>query len=316
MSATPKDSYLRFTAQALAVDVVTAEVAGELEAAGVPHALMKGPAIAEWLYPGDVRHYVDTDLLVQPEHYSEGEGCLASLRFARAFGPLPHPRMHAPLATEWVRGGEVVDLHVSLRGAQADASAVWAALAPSLDEQVVAGRTVKTLGETVRLVLVVLHVAHHGERHQGPLRDLERALERVPTERFATAQEFAARIGAEEAFAAGLGSHPAGRRLATRLSIDTSPSAARLYAASPVPLVAGFEALARTPRVRRKIALLVAEVVPSRDFIRWWSPIARRGRVGLAAAYVGRILWLLVRTPRAFSIWLAIRRRGDHERSA
>ncbi|MDX6664460.1 MAG: putative nucleotidyltransferase, partial [Solirubrobacteraceae bacterium] len=52
-------------ARALVVDRATAEAAGAMSAAGVPVVLLKGPAIAQWLYdPCEQRGYSDADLLV------------------------------------------------------------------------------------------------------------------------------------------------------------------------------------------------------------------------------------------------------------
>jgi hypothetical protein len=48
---------------------------------------------------------------------------------------------------------------------------------------------------------------------------------------------------------------------------------------------------------RERLRLLGAELFPSAAFMRVWSPMARRGWVGLLCAYLVRPLWLLWQLP-------------------
>src|SRR5207244_10725591 len=63
--------------------------------------------------------------------------------------------------------------------------------------------------------------------------------------------------------------------------------------------------LSRTPGVPGKLALLKQEAFPGADFMRTRSDLARRGSVGLAAAYALRLVKLTWQVPRAH---LALRR--------
>jgi hypothetical protein len=70
----------------------------------------------------------------------------------------------------------------------------------------------------------------------------------------------------------------------------------------------GFEWLSRVPGFRAKARLVAGKLVPDVQFMRAWSPLARRGRVGLAAAYAFRILWLAWHAIPGFIAWLRARR--------
>jgi hypothetical protein len=50
------------------------------------------------------------------------------------------------------------------------------------------------------------------------------------------------------------------------------------------------------------------KLVPPATFMRKWSRLARRGRIGLLLAYLWRPLWLVGRTPRAMAQWRQARR--------
>src|SRR5688500_1357109 len=77
----------------LLIDKVTVEVARALHAAGIPHLLLKGPAIAGWLYDRtEVRAYGDTDLLIPHECWEAATGVLQGLGFTHDVENMAHPR--------------------------------------------------------------------------------------------------------------------------------------------------------------------------------------------------------------------------------
>ena len=75
-----------------------------------------------------------------------------------------------------------------------------------------------------------------------------------------------------------------------------------------VPLAHGFEELATTRGIRAKLAVLRQELIPSAEFMRWWSPLARRGPLGLAASYVWRPLYLALKAGPGLLAWRRARR--------
>ena len=115
-------------ALALSVDHSTAEVLRAFEGEGVSSLVLKGPALARWLYgPGERRHYGDVDLLVAPPHWETAQRVLAELGFvARGeLGPGPTPWWNAH-ALEWTHPAyyAVVDLHYTLQGVGVGARAL------------------------------------------------------------------------------------------------------------------------------------------------------------------------------------------------
>ena len=103
----------------LAIDKVSAEVIGVFEAAGIDVLLVKGPVIAAWLYPHDVRHYGDGDLLVSPADWDRSVAVLEELGFPRLSRGARHPRMESQAGTGFIRGAESIDLHSTLPGLRA-----------------------------------------------------------------------------------------------------------------------------------------------------------------------------------------------------
>src|SRR5436305_6385068 len=82
---------VRNVAWELALDSALAEVAGELERRGVQSLLLKGPALARWLYDEvTARSYADIDLLIAPDQFGTARACLGELGFDR-YGTGLHP---------------------------------------------------------------------------------------------------------------------------------------------------------------------------------------------------------------------------------
>lgn len=290
----------------VAVDAVTVEVVSSLERAGVPAVLLKGPSVARWLYDDAAsRTYTDSDILVSPDRVVDAEAVLGRLGFKRAWGPLPHPGMEAPPAAPWRRGPFSVDLHETLPGALAQRQRVWDALSSNLDDLELTGGTVRVLNHRARLLHVALHAAHHGPRVGQPLADLGAALARIPIADWIATAELAKRVGAETALAEGLRMLPEGRRLSTDLGIARPPSRDwQLRSFNGADLATGLDRLWEAPGTRSKALILKEEMFPSREFMRWWSPLARRSSRGLVAAYGWRLVYLAMRMPHAVLVWL------------
>ena len=99
----------------LAVDAQTVRVVQAFRRAGIEPILLKGPAVASWLYAGDMhRSYRDTDLMVDPGVREPAFRALRSLGYGRR----PDPRGPAVSSTTWLRQGMAVevDLHTAIWG--------------------------------------------------------------------------------------------------------------------------------------------------------------------------------------------------------
>ena len=297
----------------LAVDAVTAEVVKALHAAGVRSLLLRGPAIAQWLYAGEaeqIRTYEDLDLLVPPEEIDRCHRALEAIGFVNRFAAFA-PGETAEHSSEWWRQGSIVavDLHRTLQGVRADSEALWSAMSADTEMLAVADTEVEVPTEPARALVVVIHAAHHGIAEPKPLRDLELLLDRADPSLWQESARLAERLEATPAFAAGLLLRPEGARIAERLGIsDAVDTEAALLSRSAGPTAFGYARLAAIPGLRRKLAFLLRNLVPTAGFMRYAYPIARRGRVGLLLAYLWRPLWLLGHAGPDLAAWLRARR--------
>jgi hypothetical protein len=305
---------LRLAAFSLAVDRVTAEVTTALDAARIPSVLVKGPAIANWLYAGEgARLYADTDLLVRAADWEGALAVLAGLGFEDDLGPLRHPRMESGAGHPWVRAadGASVDLHRTLFGIGAEPEEVWAAFSTGAVRQRVGGVEVAMPPLSARLLHVCLHaVQDGGDPLTKPMRDLQRAVATVPIETWARAGELAERLRATEAFAAGLRLPPGGREVAEAIGARRAGAAGAALRLEGTPLAEGIQQLAEAPGARAKLALAMREAFPNPAFMRWWTPLARRGHAGLALAYPWRLAWLAYRALPGYRAWRRAARTG------
>jgi hypothetical protein len=290
------------TARSLAIDLLVAEVVPALTAAGVRAVLLKGATVASWLYTdGDERAYVDVDLWVAPAQFDSAEAVLSSLGFT---APLSHASAleQDEHARVWRSAGGVVDLHRTFLGIGASHETAWAVLTADTTTMTVGGAEVEALDLPARTLLVALHAAASGPAQARPLADLTRAVESVPEATWHDAAALARRVDALPALVAGLRLDDRGRALADRLG-DPGPVPldVALRAAAAPPLAVDLARLARTPGVGPKLRLAARKLVPTPALLRVWSPLARRGRLGLIAAYLWRPFVVTWRMPSALA---------------
>ena len=303
--------------QSLAVDLVTAEVMGGLAEAGVPGILLKGPSVALWLYRGGAgRGYVDSDILVPPESWAVAEEVLASLGFV---DPLVDAMTDErdPTASPWQRPRDhaAVDLHRSLRGVGVAPGDVWRVLSAQTEPMNVAGVAVQVLMPPGRTLNLALHAAHEGIRNAQCVEDLGRALRQLSPQTWERAARLARRLEAESSFAAGLGLLAGGRALATELRLPIPQSAeVRLRVTTPPPLALGFAALDEIPGWRPRLRFIGHNLVPTRAFMRFSTPLARHGPLGLGTAYVWRWISLLWHAVPGYRAWRRANEGGPRHR--
>jgi Uncharacterised nucleotidyltransferase len=298
------DTRMAAAAANLRVDSVTAEVVSALRDGGVRSILLKGPAVARWLYdePGE-RPYGDTDLLVAPEDLRTAEQTLSGLGFE------PGGTGWLGRSRAWRRAGREVDLHTSLFGVEAPGDQVWVALSSGTVATQVAGTEVEVLREEARTLHVATHAAQHLPFPQTH-RDLERALTRLPRATWEGAARLATELGAEPAFTVGLGRAEGGAAVVRELGLTPRVSAevALLDGGDPPPTALGFAHLAAAGSLRMRLTVLRRALVPPRASMRRASPLARRGELGLALAYVSRMARLGWSSPAGLVAWRRARR--------
>jgi Uncharacterised nucleotidyltransferase len=295
-----------WAARSLLQDAATAEVVSAFRDDGTATILLKGPSIERLLYgEGGERSYVDSDLLVAPDRIAAARRELRKL----GFSPYAPPYGEAPELEHgeaWTRGAAeiMMDLHWTLPGVGVAAEDLWRVFVGSAETIVVAGAEVQTLPREGIAFHIAAHAAHHGRASPRSLRDLEFALQKLDWLAWQAASELAESLRATERFAAGLRLLPAGNELAAELGLPERRSVETvLLTRSQTVLTLGIERLARAPGLRRKLALLGREVVPSPAAMRDWWPKAQRGPIWLLAGYLWRPLWLAIHAGPALIAW-------------
>jgi hypothetical protein len=301
-----------WVARNLMVDRVTAEVSGALAAAGVESLVLKGPVLAEWLYPGEVRPYGDSDLLISPGDWRAALEVLERLGFHEFVHPTTHPPIESNAATEFLRGEQNVDLHRTLHGLEGSPTLVASTLMAGAGRQVIGGAELRVAGRVALLLNVGLHAAHHfGE--DKPVEDLRRAIQQADERLWWEALGQARAFDGVPAFASGLRRLPEGVELARRLGIEDVRATRYELRRQHIQTAEGIDVLLSTKLAHgERLAIIAREFFPAPRFMRSWTPLARRGWLGLAGAYVWRAIWLLLHAPRAIVARWRVRRANSN----
>lgn len=316
-------------ARSLLIDSLTGEVVNALSEAGIRAVLLKGPVTARWLYSHDPgsRPYLDVDLLVAPDQHQAAEEVLVGLGFERpdegvrlvdefewhstawhrreASAP---PGPHEPEAC--FAGCGVVDLHHTLHFLEDQPrDRVWAAVISETERWEIAGTTVEVLGLLARTLHVALHAAPAGPPQAQSWEDLRRALQTVDEATWERAAALASSFDAASAMGVGLSLVPEGAELARRLNLPhAAPTSFLLQQATAPPQVRSVARLGDLPGLWRKVRFVFQKLFPPPDFLRQWTPLASRSRLGLVAAYPLRLAWSLGRLPSGLIGWIRLRR--------
>jgi hypothetical protein len=290
----------------LAVDATASEVVSAFRDAGVPCIVLKGPSLTEWLYGHDSdRASVDVDLLISVGVLDAAEDALRALGYEPVV-PVPRPSGRPGYARVWHRPGASpnVDLHTTIVGIGVSSEEAWSVLAENTHDVTVGRTRVEAFAPGAQAFHLALHAAKHGVRHSRPLRDLARAVDTLLPEVWRDAAALAVRLDAVPAFTTGLSLVPRGEDLTGRLGLvrGTSLDAALRKQTAPA-LSLGIAWLAELPGWRAKAAFVAGKVVPPAAYMRRWHPLARRGQLGLAAAYAYRPIWFLINLGPAIAAW-------------
>jgi hypothetical protein len=309
-----RQAKLAATASNLRVDAATAEILRDFDAAGVKSVLLKGASLIGWLYPkAEAWSYLDCDLLVRPADLHDAERTLTELGFTKHLDEREMPAWWREHASDWLRrvDGVIIDLHCALPGVEVDAEAAWLLLAETTDTVIVARYPAPILALPARALHVVLHAAQHGADSGKSLRHLERALALTEESTWLQATALAARLGASEAFAAGLSLTGPGEDLRDRLGLGRRTSVdVALRARTAPPIALGLEQFARATGTRARLHILIRKLFPPAAFMRHWDRSARDNRRALAWAYARRPFWLLRNAPRGVRTWRSARREA------
>lgn len=278
------------------VDAAGAEVRRAFSEAGIDCILFKGRGFAHRLYDAVwERPYSDTDLLIRLKDRERAEQLLVASGFARV--DRDADRLGAAgYAHTFARGdGALIDLHWNLSGVATPAERTWSRITEHTIPLEVGGQPARVPDDVVTALLAALHNAHHGGRRAGTMPDLERAIDRLGSDAWMAAAALAAELDAREAFAAGLQLTAVGEALARRIGAAQPTSLEYRLRADATSY--GAWALHRIHAARGwrdRIRVLIAVAVPPPHAMRLFFPLARRGRLGLIAAYALRPMRLLL----------------------
>lgn len=301
---------LEVMARSLLRDTVAIEVASAFSRTGIRCILLKGAAIATWLYDdGALRWYSDTDLLVAPADFRRAERELRNLGFgpAKVGWSVYELERHAH---PWTRAQETVDLHHRLWGVPLAPAEAWTILGRDTELLPIGGGTVEVLAPPARALHVALNVVHDGPRHTKAREDLVRAGSRVSEQTWREAAELAQVLGVAGLMAAGLRVDPATAPLCGRLGLPESTGPrARLLLARDAPHSAISLADALTADTwRAKLAAAARLAIPTPAWVRAHYSFACRGRAALTACYVWRVATVIRRAPAAVAALARTRR--------
>jgi hypothetical protein len=292
----------------LELDGAGAEVISALEAVGVSPILLKGPALADWLYQGEIRSYGDVDLLIAPPDVPAAEQLLTGLGFQDEMQGASLCERSAHAAT-WSLDALSIDLHHTVVGATLTDADVWRELSNRCELHFVGGREVNVLEPPALACLCALHAAQHGRNEPKPLEDLRRALEAGTDELWREALKVAIMIGALAAFAAGLRLVAEGKPVARALGLShAAPIDVLIRAESSPFLVHGFQQFIDTPGVWKRAQTLGRKLVPTPAGLRASSALARRGGWALVLAYLLRPIRIAVCAIPGLVRWARLRR--------
>jgi len=293
----------------LRVDAWTAKVVSAMHGAGIRPVLLKGPAVARWLYPDDLlaRSYTDIDLLVAPGQRPAAHQVLRDLGFGERSVILDWEPAHAQVwALSDLRA--VVDLHRTLHGMEhLPEQQVWDVVARNPSTCVVRGVPVDIPGPTVRALHLALHLHVRDGLGSQAWTDLERGVRHIDPREWEQAADLARTLGIDADMAVRLRALPAGAALADRLGLPL-PGPDRYYAHQAVSRGQAVGDIQSVAFLWAKAGYVGHKLFPPPTFMRGRHRLARRGPFGLAVAYCWRVVFLGARLPRALYQWRRVRR--------
>lgn len=282
------------------VDRAGADVVAAFEQHGIPVRVVKGAALARYLYEhGERRTYMDVDLLVSPGDRGRAGGVLAALGYENIYAQHGVDEFTGAVHAEsWhgrAAGQMPVDLHWRLPGCTASPELIWERLSRDPLPVEMAGRTVLAPALAGLALHVGLHAAQHGPADTKSMGDLARALVRWPWPEWDAATRLAHELGGTRMFAAGLRLLPAGAELADALGL---PEAGDLvweirHRRSRPRGTFHLSALREARGPRELVTVLWRSLLPTRAWITAEYPWAQGSRLRLAAGYARHV----ARTP-------------------
>ena len=284
-------------AQQIRLDLLAVHASRVLDAADIPHALIKGPTTARWLYDPP-RDYRDVDLLVPRSRAADAVRALHAADVAHpTAGSLGEEASHSQLLLSPT--GIELDLHVTLPSLPLppanDPDRLWTALADHLVPFDIDATDIPALDTPARYLVLALHALASPDSEQVR-EDLRRASERLTPEERTRAESLANNLGLARHLQGAL-------TLIGRGAVPALlPADVRLRLAGASSSAIQLERLSREP-LRTLPGALWREAFPSPGFMRRANPGLPKTRRGLARAYARRLSGIARGLPRAVAEW-------------
>lgn len=256
-------------ATCLKLDAAGAEASEALREAGIEALVLKGPVLQAWLYPDRLRPYADVDLLVREDQWEEARDIVGRLGYRDPLAGASDVEVSSHAVAMIREDGAVIDLHWRLGGSKAPGLDMWQELRAEADREVIAGHDLLVCGPLGRIVVVVVHAAQHGVSESKPRVDLARLAAHVDVSEIRRAGGLAERLGASEAFAAGLWMNDYLRGALPDMACEPrSPELrARVYGVRHAPGMGILLGITSGP-VRTRLRTLARALWPSADLVR------------------------------------------------
>lgn len=300
-------------AQRLWMEAAAGAAWAHLADAGISAIVLKGPAIAHWLYRADeLRVSRDVDILVAPDDFERAQASLAGIGYQTRLAGAPACEIGPNSMMLLGSNGVCIDLHHRLIGVDAVRGRCWEVLSQhTVPLPLATGVAVDVLDVGARAMHLALHAAQSGRADTKAMADLERGLQHLRPDDWRAAADVAGVLDALPAFAAGLSLCPSGRELAERLALRAETSVELQLRISGAPAESlFFVRLAEVRGIGGKVAVVARKLWPTPAFMRANYPRAAVGRAGLVVARLERPVVLIARGTPAVIGWFQARARA------
>jgi len=302
-------------AERLRVDGWAISVVSAFRELGIRVILLKGPAVARWLFSEDPwsRSYVDVDIFVAPADRQRADALLRGLGFTVRGNVLEVDENHARAFIRRADGASI-DLHRTLHGMEGvPAELVWAMLTRDPGTTRIGSLQVEIPNAIVRTLNVALHLSPTDDPTSQPWADLQRAIDRIDLNSWRAAVGLARSLEIEDELAPRLRRLPDGAALADSLELTKEASeryslSAAVAAGRASESVYSVSYLLELTDWRARTRYVLVKLFPPSAYLRQRWPRASRGPLGLFFVRSARVVACAGGLPYAIWRWWRCRR--------
>jgi hypothetical protein len=296
------------------LELLHAEVSFLLTRADVPHLVIKGPSISQWLYRSGERQSVDVDILVVPKARSLAKHALAEAGFVLTHRGTRRDET-ATHSREFHRedaglGGHSVDLHWFFPGIDLPPNDAFELLWRERMAGWQAGTSVWFPSYPARALIIGLHAARSPNvRYIGD--DLARVVRWADDNGWGDIVDLAMRMDAASAFRAGLETLNVGSEAVARAGLSRVPIRREwaLRSSNAGLTALRLDELSGIPW-RRRPSRVGRWLIPTPTLMRIRDPRAARSKWWLGRAYACRLVDGIKSIPAAIE---ALRSNGSRD---